>query len=391
MGASVLASKPEEILSEVERRRRWFEVGLMYVGMTSLTLAVGWLGVLWSPLASVSALFVAMGFMLLPTELLYRRGELPQNLGIGGRSDKVEESSFTRARRSFWQAGKMSLFVLPIYCLGIHIWHTYQGNHATWKPRVFSRWTEDVRGMSSTTLSDGMISFESRADYLKLSWRLYAHEHHSKFQIRLNDGSYQVLNRSRTARVTLQEKSQEPRDFDAGAVLEVSGRQHGWISLKTTASSMRISASIDGESISESRLIGGEFGSRLSLNSDQDIEIDRDMTWLWSILLIQLFLVGLPEEIFYRGYIQTRLDGLIGRDRIFWGVPFNIMSALICSVLFALAHLVTIPNPARLAVFFPSLLFGWMRRAYHDTLPPAIFHAICNVIAQLIWGIYAFG
>ena len=115
------------------------------------------------------------------------------------------------------------------------------------------------------------------------------------------------------------------------------------------------------------------------------------MTWLWSIFLIQLFLVGLPEEIFYRGYLQSRLDGLVGRDRLFFGVPFNMMSALVCSVLFALAHLVTIPNPARLAVFFPSLLFGWMRRAYHDTLPPAIFHALCNVIAQLIWGVYAFG
>ena len=118
------------------------------------------------------------------------------------------------------------------------------------------------------------------------------------------------------------------------------------------------------------------------------IEVQRNMSWLWSIFLIQLFLVGLPEEIFYRGYLQTRLDSLVGRDRLIFAVPFNVTSALLCSALFALAHLVTIHQINRLLVFFPSMLFGWMRRAYHDTLPPAIFHALCNVLAQLIWGFY---
>ena len=123
--------------------------------------------------------------------------------------------------------------------------------------------------------------------------------------------------------------------------------------------------------------------------SEGALNTARGLSWLWSVLLIQIFLVGLPEEVFYRGYLQTRLDSLVGRDQVWFGVNFNLKSALLCSALFALAHLVTIPHLSRLAVFFPSVLFGWMRRAYHDTLTPAIFHALCNVTAQIIWGCYA--
>ena len=70
------------------------------------------------------------------------------------------------------------------------------------------------------------------------------------------------------------------------------------------------------------------------------------------------------------------------------GVSFNWSSTLICSFLFAIAHYATIPHPTRLAVFFPSLLFGWMRRAYGNTLTPAIFHALCNLTIQIMWGFY---
>ena len=55
----------------------------------------------------------------------------------------------------------------------------------------------------------------------------------------------------------------------------------------------------------------------------------------------------------------------------------------ITSTIFAVGHYVTIPSPHRLAVFFPSLLFGWMRRATGGILAPLIFHALCNLVVEV--------
>ena len=389
MGAPVLAEQPSAPLSQEERRRRWREVWAMYLGMTALTVAVGWIGVLWSPLASLSALIVAMGFMFLPIEWLHRRGENVKCSGIGGRSDLIEESMTVRALRSSRQALKVSLIVFPLYLLGAHAWHNVQGHEATWDARAFTRWSEEVRGTSSAAIPRGSIRLEARADQIKVSWRLSASERTARFKIELSDGSYHVLNRSKTARLESSPSVIQP----SKAVQEfyVRGHGYGWVQFKTRASAFKLTTHIDGVILKDGRLKGGAFDSSLSLTSAGVFETERDHSWLWSIFLIQLFLVGLPEEIFYRGYLQTRLDSLIGEDRVVFGVPFNFMSATVCSALFALAHLVTIPHLGRLAVFFPSLLFGWMRRAYHDTLPPAIFHALCNILAQLIWGVYVLG
>ena len=388
MGASVVAKRPEAPLSSEERRRRWFEVGLMYLGMTTLTFAVGWLGLLWAPLGALSALIVAIGFMFLPVELLHRRGENIQHSGIGGRDDLVDESTVHRAVRSTRQALKISLLILPVYVLGAHVWHSAQGREATLDARAFARWSEDVRGLRTTQLAPGLMAIEARADLVKLSWRLSSHERGAHFKLKL-DGPHRVISRSRTSKLKVHASAHT--QLNSPQVIELWGSKQGWVNIKTQAQNLRLTALIDGVPVAVDRLVGGEFNSTLSMTSDGVVEIRRDMTWLWSIFLIQLFLVGLPEEIFYRGYLQSRLDGLVGQDRVIFGVPFNLTSALLCSALFALAHIVTVPNLGRLAVFFPSVLFGWMRRAYHDTLPPAIFHAICNVIAQLIWGIYVFG
>ncbi|MBM4397391.1 MAG: CPBP family intramembrane metalloprotease, partial [Deltaproteobacteria bacterium] len=112
---------------------------------------------------------------------------------------------------------------------------------------------------------------------------------------------------------------------------------------------------------------------------------DRSWWWIPELLLIQLVVIALPEEVFYRGYVQSRLRPLFATRRrlrllgaeIGWEVP-------LASALFAASHLVTIPSPFRLAVFFPGLLFGWMRERTGSVLAPAIFHALCNVLLEVL-------
>ena len=113
------------------------------------------------------------------------------------------------------------------------------------------------------------------------------------------------------------------------------------------------------------------------------LRIERGYFWLFELILVQLLLVALPEEVFFRGYLQTSIDRLWGRDRKVLGIDFNLHSAILVSALFAIGHFITIPNPARLAVFFPSLLFGWLRRASGGVTTPILFHAACNLYVEL--------
>ena len=97
----------------------------------------------------------------------------------------------------------------------------------------------------------------------------------------------------------------------------------------------------------------------------------------------ELVVIALPEEAFYRGYLQTRLD-------LAWPPGFTLLGArlgpgvLVTSAIFAMGHLATDPNPARLAVFFPSLLFGWLRARRGGVGAAAAFHALCNLFASYL-------
>ncbi|MGZ6142246.1 MAG: CPBP family glutamic-type intramembrane protease [Myxococcales bacterium] len=78
--------------------------------------------------------------------------------------------------------------------------------------------------------------------------------------------------------------------------------------------------------------------------------------------------VAFAEEFFYRGYVTMRFE-----ER-FRPVP----SALLAAALFALGHLLT-PAPWRLAVFFPALLFAFLRNRTRTIVGASICHFLCNV------------
>ncbi len=109
-----------------------------------------------------------------------------------------------------------------------------------------------------------------------------------------------------------------------------------------------------------------------------------------SELLGQLVIIALPEEAFYRGYLQSRLDeAFTSRARIF-GASVG-PGLLVASAIFALGHLATIRDPTRLAVFFPALLFGWLRARTGGVGAGIVFHALCNVFSEMLgraYGVY---
>jgi membrane protease YdiL (CAAX protease family) len=104
----------------------------------------------------------------------------------------------------------------------------------------------------------------------------------------------------------------------------------------------------------------------------------------------QALVIGLPEEAFYRGYLMTALDDA-------WGTPWTLARAklgwgwIVSSALFAIGHYLTEPDVQRLAVFFPALVFGWLRARTQGVGAPALFHTLCNVFASTLTRGYALG
>lgn len=349
--------------SDLTPRDLWKETLGLYALMTLLTLVVGWIQGSIALIAGYGALISALAFIYLPTEVLLRRGEDVQSFGIGAGT----------ISRSILLALKMSLIILPIYTIAYHFWQETQGYQPHIDTQSLSRWGEDLRGRPMTPISAGEVRLFAERNQLTIQWALLTGE--KTLQLKL-DGWQQAKVRARSRQVKIQKIPQES--------LLITGQQQGSITLSSPLMELNYQVRLDGKPLSSERL---KLGALLKPGKSEGSQ-QRDWWWIILTLATQLLLVAIPEELFYRGYVQGRLDELVGKDRSFLGVQVNLHSILITSILFALAHLATIHHPARLAVFFPSLLFGWMRRAYGNTLTPAIFHAICNLTSQVLWGFY---
>jgi hypothetical protein len=95
----------------------------------------------------------------------------------------------------------------------------------------------------------------------------------------------------------------------------------------------------------------------------------------------QLLVIALPEEAFFRGWLQTKLDAFFPRTVRVLGLPIG-PSIILASAVFALGHFLTIPSPARFAVFFPSLLFGALRKRTGGIGAGVLLHALFNLLSS---------
>jgi len=86
-------------------------------------------------------------------------------------------------------------------------------------------------------------------------------------------------------------------------------------------------------------------------------------------LIFQLLSVALPEEFFFRGFLQDSM----GR---------NLRVVLLVSLLFSLAHLpkaVFLGDWTSLLSFFPSVIMGWLYMKTKNIVPGTVFHFLANL------------
>ncbi len=107
----------------------------------------------------------------------------------------------------------------------------------------------------------------------------------------------------------------------------------------------------------------------------------------WESVLAQVLGIAMPEEMFYRGYVQTALDDAYQRRVRVLGAELGV-GLVLGSAIFALGHVATTGHLARLSVFFPSLVFGWLRARTGGIGAAVAFHAACNILSAYLTEAY---
>lgn len=107
----------------------------------------------------------------------------------------------------------------------------------------------------------------------------------------------------------------------------------------------------------------------------------------WLLVPYHLFFVAIPEEFFYRGYFQTRLNEVMQKRWTVFGVQVG-WSLPVTAVFFAFGHSIVTVRWWHFAIFFPALVFGWLREKTKGTLAGAFFHAWCNITVAWLDAMY---
>ncbi|MGH7819949.1 MAG: myxosortase family intramembrane protease [Candidatus Binatia bacterium] len=101
--------------------------------------------------------------------------------------------------------------------------------------------------------------------------------------------------------------------------------------------------------------------------------------WLF---LHQLLVVAFPEELFFRGYLQSNLNRIFPRRYRLFGAPVG-AALVLQAAAFAVCHLVD-GDWTRLRVVFFGLLAGWLRERSGSIAAPVAYHAVGNLCYAIL-------
>ncbi len=112
----------------------------------------------------------------------------------------------------------------------------------------------------------------------------------------------------------------------------------------------------------------------------------RPHTSLVPAVLYRLFYAALGEEVFFRGYVQSRLNESFGRPYRLLGVPCGLGMA-IAALLFGMAHVLSPAEPVQwgwgLWTAIIGVIFGYLREKSGSVLAPAVAHGVLIAVATI--------
>lgn len=125
----------------------------------------------------------------------------------------------------------------------------------------------------------------------------------------------------------------------------------------------------------------GMSGAAIGLGSGENVPpLSVEQAIFLTLFLLVFWWVEVPEEMFFRGYVQNRLQGIVGKNA----------ALLLSALIWDLSHLWGLVNLTERFVY--GLLYAAVFRVRQNTTPTMIVHPIGNrvvllmVILPQIWG-----
>ncbi|MCK6511622.1 CPBP family intramembrane metalloprotease [Myxococcota bacterium] len=345
------------LASPPSRKQRTFRllgavllVYLVTVGLTKIFYEMRGLGSLQQYLWTAAMLLQ----VYVPAWLLYRHDLTIAHFGLHMR----------RWPRSVLYAGGLFVLLLIPSVVGHHLWQMWLGRDE--RPTIsLQKFSESLQGEPLWVDPRDVQVYTSKGPDEQITVR-WQHPIHGVLQ---SDGLIHVVDGLRWIDGPIRAK--EIRINGSG------GAQPLFVRLTVEGSFLSFSFQRERRPLPASFL---RFGPQRTTQSSTTLY--KNLFWLLQLVLLQLLMVALPEEFFYRGYLLTRMDA-IWPVRTLWGIPLS-WGNLLSSLLFAFTHFLFGFQAYRLSVFFPSLLFGALRQKTNSLLAPILLHAASNILMKIL-------
>lgn len=389
-------SQEDTPAKEPKSEPTWREPIAAFAAVVVGLVAASFLVQLWGPLADYLLLIAAAIFIGIPLFILRRRGADFDRFGIDLDTIPLSHIGLGIA---------VTMLIFPLYAVGYHVWET-SFLERQFSPSVdnYLQWPVELEAPSLAN-TDEQVTVQVRtfANRLHVEW-----SNTDAFAPSLLAETDQPFRWHHHGPLMPVHADQEwfddpPTRLSTGVTPDTEPSSRWYILPQPNDQSGRLTLAPHRQTEATTSL-----PSRLELNfvpppgadppqvllgssrqtADQPIEIKRTYWWLLLWGLTHLLLVALPEEYFYRGYLQTRLGDLFGDGedpKTFLGFS---RANWATSAFFALGH-VLVPiggsfSLARAAVFFPSLLFGWLRDRTGSIIAATVFHAGANMMVLIL-------
>lgn len=127
-------------------------------------------------------------------------------------------------------------------------------------------------------------------------------------------------------------------------------------------------------------LLGNHFYQSVVFHNSYHAQAFPD--WI-NFILYEIIVVATPEEFFFRGYFQGKMNILFEKKWKLLGATIG-PGLVLTSLIFALSHSVISWQWWHIFIFFPSMAFGWLKEKSGTITAGILFHATCNLVAQWI-------
>lgn len=336
-------------------------LGLLFGGTGALAVVA----LLWPPISGWLQVLLAGLLLWIPGRVLRRAGLTVDDVGV----------SMGTWPRTLGLAGATMAVIFPLFVLGFHLLQTrLLDAEPSWSLSALERWDE--------TLEDPPPEVCDGAGAEVTAW-IAGHG----LWILPPSGGELTVTLDVAAAGARRARCEGDRPRTSGPLPDTDGAYRPlpgygvWIPLSDRRT---FAARVDLDDRPAPLRVGRFAGGG---DDDGRLSGSRSLWWLASFLVVHLGLVALPEEWFFRGYLQSRLD-----DR--FGTPVRLLGAhvgvgvVLAAAAFALLHPILLPGIDRLLVFFPALLFGWLRARGGNIGAAVVVHAGSNLLLAMIGRMY---